>query len=430
MKKIAQFLPTNQQMSKFLWGGFIVLLVGMPFHAFLTIVLGQAFGNRAIFQAWKEVLILVMALVWVSSMLRQRKILIDRSRTNLIVGALFLVAFIVTLLAQPSWAALIFGIKTDLVPLVLFLIAQSVLHDHDKPPLAKLILVPAGFVVLGGLAQAFVLSPQMMSQLGYNVNTINPVQLVDPAIDAVRLFSTLGGANQLGAYLVLPICLTLAYILRRKQWWLLPLLGGLGWLSLRSYSRSSWIALALAVFITVVISLRGKWRLAFVSLSIVAAVGGGLFIYQVITSPQNTRLQYLLLHGRVNVDKVEGSDAARTKSQQMAIEKLTQNPIGYGLGVVGPASQQAGRSIVTENWYLQIALELGVAGVLLFVAFWLSNIADLFATIRRLGADPLRIALLASVCGLMLSNLFLHTWADSTLVIMTFSLLGFVRRPA
>ena len=179
-----------------------------------------------------------------------------------------------------------------------------------------------------------------------------------------------------------------------------------------------------------VISLRGKWRLAFVSLSIVAAVGGGLFIYQVITSPQNTRLQYLLLHGRVNVDKVEGSDAARTKSQQMAIEKLTQNPIGYGLGVVGPASQQAGRSIVTENWYLQIALELGVAGVLLFVAFWLSNIADLFATIRRLGADPLRIALLASVCGLMLSNLFLHTWADSTLAIMTFSLLGFVRRPA
>lgn len=41
--------------------GLKIILLVMPLHAFLTIVLGQFLGHRPIWQAWKELLILVLA---------------------------------------------------------------------------------------------------------------------------------------------------------------------------------------------------------------------------------------------------------------------------------------------------------------------------------------------------------------------------------
>ena len=68
---------------------------------------------------------------------------------------------------------------------------------------------------------------------------------------------------------------------------------------------------------------------------------------------------------------------------------------------------------------MQIGLELGILGVGLFLVFFGANIAMLIKL-----ASPLSLALAASVVGLMATNLFLHAWADSTLGIMVFTLMG------
>jgi hypothetical protein len=68
---------------------------------------------------------------------------------------------------------------------------------------------------------------------------------------------------------------------------------------------------------------------------------------------------------------------------------------------------------------LQIGLELGILGLGLFLAFFG---VELFALAKM--ATPFSLALAASVIGLMVTNVFLHAWADSTLGIMIFTLLG------
>lgn len=406
--------------------GLKIILLVMPLHAFLTIVLGQFLGHRPIWQAWKELLILVLAGIAGAGLVHRDRLKRLYQPKFFLLAILLLWALFISVLAGSSLKSIIFGLKTDFAPLLVFTIAYlsaSFWKNKKSLSLPKIILIPAGVVLIAGFLQAFVVPVGWLSWLGYNSSTINPQFLVDPAISAIRLFSTLSGPNQLGAYLILPICLCIALLLRRADWRVAPLLIGLLWLSYNSYSRSSWIGLVVAGFVTILLSLRGKWRIGFVILSLVVGLIGGIKVYYVITSPQNSHLQYLLLHGRVNVDHVEGSDAGRTSSQENAISAIRAKPFGHGLGSAGPASQHVGAGLVTENWYLQIAVELGLVGLVLFLTFIGLCLFELGQKIHR-RSDSVRIALFGAIVGLSVTNLFLHSWADATLGLMIFTLLG------
>jgi O-antigen ligase len=96
------------------------------------------------------------------------------------------------------------------------------------------------------------------------------------------------------------------------------------------------------------------------------------------------------------------------------------NPIGHGLGSAGPASFKASQPVIPENWYLQIAYEVGILGLLLYILAFAGLLGD-FIRNRNLA---LPASLFALTCGILVSNLFLHTWADSTLVLIVFTLYG------
>jgi hypothetical protein len=76
----------------------------------------------------------------------------------------------------------------------------------------------------------------------------------------------------------------------------------------------------------------------------------------------------------------------RLDNLSKSLEMFFYNPIGYGLGIAGPASQ-IGKSIesagnwqiaaasvlsihrfLPENWYVQILLEQGIVGFTLFMS--------------------------------------------------------------
>jgi ABC-type arginine/histidine transport system permease subunit len=69
-----------------------------------------------------------------------------------------------------------------------------------------------------------------------------------------------------------------------------------------------------------------------------------------------------------------------------------------------------------------VAIEIGILGVVLFVLFFGANIFELIRS-----KDLFWQVLGASICGLLVTNLFLHAWADSTLGIIIFSLMGIGR---
>jgi O-antigen ligase len=187
-----------------------------------------------------------------------------------------------------------------------------------------------------------------------------------------------------------------------------------------SFSRSAWLGLVVAIIASVLLlgnKLIRVVTVAVVSIGVVALFVSSSMLPQYL---QDTKLQYFLLHGRYNQSQqIEGSDVGRNSAQQKAIATIASEPWGHGLGTAGPASFRAAQPFITESWYLQIGLELGVLGVGLFLAFFVTN----GFMLARL-TSPLSLALASSIVGLLVTNLFLHAWADSTLGIMLFVLMG------
>lgn len=400
----------------------LALLVGMPFHAFVVIVLGSVTGYQSFFQAWKEVLSIVLlssGLVLFASMSRSKQ-RVYVTPANILVLVIIGLSLVLTLAYGVELVPAVFGIKVVLLPLVLYLGVQLARVHINQDQLMRIILWPSYAVASLALLQEFFIPLSWWTSLGYNSSTILPLQLVDPAVKSIRAFATLGGPNQLGAYLVLPTVLGAVLAVKTKRW---PYaLGSILTLSglVVSFSRSAWLGLVVAAIAGVLLLGNKLVRLFTIGLVSAAMV---TFIVSASMLPrylQDTQLQYFLLHGRYSdTQQIEGSDVGRNSAQQQALTTIAREPWGHGLGTAGPASFRAVQPFITESWYLQIGLELGILGLGLFLAFFG---VELFALAKM--ATPFSLALAASVIGLMVTNVFLHAWADSTLGIMIFTLLG------
>lgn len=407
--------------SRILELGIGLILLLMPFHAFLVVTASHFLGLGVLFQSWKELLIVALVGVWVLYCVSQRKLLFKLDLANWLVLGIMGLSLLVTLFIRPTPVAILFGIKTNLVALGLFLIAQIPLSKSRplKKYLLWVVLVPAGVVSVLALLQSFAIPPSFIEQLGYSATTIDPTQHVDAALSFYRAFSTLGGPNQLGAYLIVPMVFATIYALKTKKYWLF---GGTGLILVAlvvTYSRSAWLGAVAALLVALLLMLKGKARLLLVGGMIVAAIFGGAYVYNALNTPSNP-VQYLLLHGRVFENRIEGSDQGRLEAFTSTTDAIAAEPWGHGIGSAGPASFNADQSVIPENWYLQIAYEIGVFGLILYIGFFAVILGDFW----RHRADPLAASLFAATVGVLVANLFLHAWADSTLSLILFALYG------
>ena len=74
---------------------------------------------------------------------------------------------------------------------------------------------------------------------------------------------------------------------------------------------------------------------------------------------------------------------------------------------------------ITENWFLQIAVETGVLGGLLFLALCLISLLGLRSSTKIL---PQSVFLM--IIGISIAALFLHAWEDSAIAYTVWILLG------
>jgi len=418
LKKISE-----QFTQKFIIYGLAIIIVLMPFHAFLAISLGSLGVDRTLVQSWKEILILIMSFMWVIYQISKKKLAFKTDAINLLFLSIIFLSVLVSAFIRPGSEALLFGIKTNLVALALFFIAQIPISNKSflKRNLLWLILIPGLIVSFLALLQAFIISPETLQRLGYNATTINPRQIIDGSINFLRSFSTLGGPNQLGAYLLIPLAFSLVYGIRQKKWFiLLPSILILSAIVL-SFSRSAWIGAITTLSLSIFLSISKKQKIYFLIISLlVAFIVGGVIASQIGT---NERLQNVLLHGRVFEGRIEGSDQGRLESIAKTTNEVIARPFGHGLGSAGPASFRSENPIIPENWFLQIAYEIGIVGLLLYVFAFAALLGDFI----RSRNNPLAIALFSITTGVLVINIFLQAWADSTLVLMMFALYGIYR---
>ena len=418
MSKLAKPIADISQ-RLIVWGvGALIIL--MPFHAFFSIYLGSIGISQSLVQSWKEVLVVVVSFCWILLCISKRRLYLRLDATNVFFLAIFGLSLIITLFLRPASEAVLFGIKTNIVALVIFLVAQIPIPSKlfIRKHLHWLILIPGVVVAIIAILQSTILPESILVSLGYGVNNINPNQIIDGSLALHRAFSTLGGPNQLGTYLIVPLSFSLVYAIKQKKWWLLSLTALYALAIGLSFSRSAWLGAFVAIIAALLLVLNNRQRLALGVTVLAVTIAGLLIVPSAIKT--NPRLENILLHGRIFENRIEGSDQFRLEAISNTTEAIIAQPFGHGLGTAGPASFQLKTPIIPENWFLQIAYEIGVIGLVLYLLAFAALLGD-FIRNRK---NPFPASLFGLTCGVLVASLFLHSWADSTLVLVVFSLYG------
>lgn len=417
------FDGVKKGLSAFLWWGMIAVVLLLPFHALLSTWAGSNFGSLLWWRAWKEiflfVLVLAASIIFIFDKTLRRAIW-SRTVNKLILG------YSVVLLAASSLSAIDVdafaqGIAINIRFLAFFVLVQIVLHYRmiSRKLLLQLITLPAVGVVVFGLLQMMILPKNFLEWFGYNkTTTIPPFFTIDEQLFALRYASTISGPNTLGAYLLLAVATVVGsweLVVGRSRELLKRVGAGLFFIAALvvlygTQSRSAWIAFMVSAAVFCALKIRGKARVILFGIAIVAAFTSLVGIYQL---KDTDFVQNVILHDNSETGGEVSSNNARLDAYEAAVSDIKENPlVGCGVGCAGPASvRHEGGTKIAENYYLQIAQEAGLIALILFLAIILLVAKQLYKN----RDDSLSLALLASLVGLSVANLLLHTWADETL---------------
>ncbi len=443
----------------------LVLLALLPFHALLItvatkVILGPDHAPLGALALWKEgLLVVIVALAFVEIFRNKPQTPNLKSPFDLLdvaIGLFAIVALAISLTASLPLSATLYGFRYDLLAPLAFLVLRRVPWSGEfRQTAAKVLVVAGAIVTILGLG-IYVLPDAVYRALGYS--DLHSLYVPEAPLAAFqqlggsalrRMQGTLSGPNQFGLWLLLPWSIVLTTFLRKltsaqdrkvEKYALSVLTLGI----VLSFSRSAWVAAtvigALALWIYVPKSLRRTvaWIVA-VFLAIFAAILFTLFPQAVLRSVSN----------RGHIEK-----------PLAAVAHIAKNPIGSGLGAAGPASNRVNDACVElpagsdaawakdrpelcvfvggtqvqpldsvqdkpvpcrcpflpENWYLQIGVEAGIVGMLL----WIAVTGLMVWKLQNVASDGLRVAgsiapaVFFAFLGVSIAGLFLHSWEDAS----------------
>ncbi len=409
----------TQRYVRWIQGGLVALVALMPFHAFLSVWLGHLFGHETIWQSWKELLLLVLAALGLALLRREPERWHSwRNPITYATVAFAVVGLAVSLFHHQSRTVTAFGVKTDMEFLLALLLGLLVSDTALVRRLGRVITISSGAVIAFGLLQIYLLPTAWLAHFGYNAATIQPFLRVDPAIPAIRILSTLGGPNQLGSFLILPLCLVGWRFITKPRWWQ-PLYLAAGLIVLwHTYSRSALLGAGVAAAVLLAVRVRRSWRLPLLLLAVLVAA----VVLQAATVglTHNKTLQYYVFHETVQSTGINASTDEHALATQYGVKVVKHHPFGLGLGSAGPASFHSATPLIPENYYLQIAIETGVIGLLLFTAIELA----LGWRLARAPDPALAAPVLAALVGISVVNIFLQGWTDSSTALIFWTAAG------
>ncbi|HEX6462210.1 MAG TPA: O-antigen ligase family protein [Candidatus Saccharimonadales bacterium] len=412
----------------------VVIITLMPYHAFLSTWLGTQIGPLLLWKLWKEALLLLAVVVAAGfgvarpSLAKQ----LLKSPLTLLILAFTALHFLLALLYRQPVEPTLAGLMTNLRFLALFLIAQLVVlampaaAERLKHFLALGLLVSAAIVSVLAIIQTVFLPANFLETFGYNKDiTIAPYTLLDEQEGALRAFATLRGPNALGQFLLLPLGLIVALLWRRiiKLKVGIPLLGLMLAALVLSGSRSAWAG-AFITFAVVGLILLGRSRFAKMTRSY-GLVALAFAVTLLIAALEYPPLRLAVFHSSPgDPTLIEGSTEQHLQATASGAQDALLHPLGRGPGQAGPASFYSAEPRIAENYYVQLAQEVGLIGLGLFIGILVLVGRKLWQQAVKANAPPLTIALLASFWGMAVINMLLHGWADDPSALIWWGLAG------
>ncbi len=437
--------PTLQAIRERLTVALIVLL---PLHALLVtvatrLIAGPGHAPLTALALWKEALlagIVTLAAVEIWQMWRRGQ----RPTCDLL--DLLIVGFFALAVASAAWHGtptpkLLLGLRYDvLAPLAFVVLRHAPWSDQARSRLLAALLWVGGAVAAVGLA-GLVLPTSIFGALGYATD-FHSLYLPDSPLAPFsqiggtairRAQSTLSGPNQLGLWLLVPIGALLASAGQLGRTRTLALGTLLIATLAATFSRTAWIG-AVAGTLTVAALQVGprmarRWLMPVAGLLATAVLVGILAAPATIVRLSSSRGHFErpleALHRVVQAPWGEGLASAGPASSRFADACVMLQPeddprwaeaqpelcVFLGDKQVQPQDRLCRCPFHPENWYLQIAVELGWPGFSLWIGILTFALWRLWPLARA--RHPLGTAAAVALLGTTIGALFLHAWEDT-----------------
>ena len=418
----------------------LALIVYMPLHVFISQSASLLTGGLEAWKAAKDVFIAVLVpiLLYVGYKqgLHKSKYTQILAGLSVIYGLLHL-GFVLFDQDDDTYSAIagsVFNIRI-LVYLLLGIVVGSLpqAKTYMKHLLTAAVLI-ASAVSVFGVAQYF-LPPDLLENVGYSLERgVKPLFFIDDRADLPRVMSTLKDPNSYGAYLIIPILLTGWTLMKksdRAKLFSIHIAGSVLAVMLfvqltafvMTFSRGAFLGLVLS-FVALLFLTQGHQMLQLLKkywlilLATVIALIGLLFVFR-----DSVLVQDYVFHAAVSSNDLD-PNAKRVSLQQEAVEDIFDMPLGYGpgsAGLIAISNPQGG--ILTENYYLQIAYEVGLLGVSIFVAILFTVCLCLYKASNK---QPIAVFMLASFVGYAFYSLLIHLWSNEAVALQWWLLCGVV----
>lgn len=386
---------------------FWALIIFLPFQKLFEAVLSRWLATNALFwiSHWYEIALVVLIVVSIISLVRSRSCpdfkLFNKPALYYVALSLISALFIAANLSRG-----LEGFRFAALPVVFLLLTQIVpMNERQKRMLTGVYLTMAALIAFWAIIERYLPLNYWqyfsLSDFGWGKYHL--------AEQVYQSATFMNGPNQVASYLLPALFIQFGEIKKNNR--LAGIILALVMLAaiILTFSRAAAIALVLGLFIYFASGPIAR------KVKIVLAVSlAALILIAYLTARSLPSWQALIYHGT--------SQSFHEESLKLSIDELkkgsiNQWAIGRGIGSAGPAALKYGDGIISESWYLELLLELGIIGL----ALWLWLIADLSVKLWRVR----NMGLLAGLVSVSVAAIFLHTWADNPAVaISLFILLG------
>lgn len=404
------------------------VFVYVPFHAFISTFTISVLGDILPIKGIKDFAVLLAAtpLIYVLYKYRYKLRSINFKKPYLIfIAALFFITIITLSTYSQPYLQTIAGYITNYRYYVFFVICIGVaiiysknIKNLDLDKVVKIVLI-ANFVVIGfGFLQVFLLPKDFLSYFGYNETTIKPFQTIDNNESFIRILSTLRGPNPLGAYLAMMAPLAIYYFKKLKTNKIL--IGSVYSICFLatvygSQSRSAWVGLVAGLLTYTFITLKNK-KLFSLAAGVIIVFASLLYVFRDSNFIQNT-----VFHTDPNEASSIDSDDKRLETLSYAIEQVSEKPFGHGVGSSGPASNYGTNPVIIENYYLDMAYQIGWLGLIIYLGV-IGSVG--YALLKQ--KTQLSYAVFSGFMSVAVVAMFWPVWTDETIALTWWGLAGLV----
>ncbi|MEI6481518.1 MAG: O-antigen ligase family protein [Candidatus Saccharibacteria bacterium] len=402
------------------WPAYVsyALLAYMPFHILLAQSLSLVTGGFSVWKIGKDIITFFLAVLTVLLVFYKRK---QNKAFTILISLAALYSFVYAIVwainsdiyVRTALLGTAYNLRIVAYVVIGFGAVLLAPNSITNQRIVKLLLVVASIVAFLGILQYF-LPKDILTHIGYSTaRGVKPNFFIDDKPDLPRIMSTLRDPNSLAAYLILPLCLAIGLFFKHKSRKMLfaGIATLLGLALFLTFSRGGLLGAFVAIAALFVIQFR-DWlkshakQVAVVGLIIILGFGSVGYLHR-----DQYVIQNIILHSDESTKATEDSNELHARLARDGARAVAGNPLGHGPGTAGIVSiQNPQGGVLTENYYIQIGYEVGIIGLVAFLAIW-GYVIQLLSKQRSLLAS----CLLASAVAYAVLCLIMHLWTNEAI---------------